>query len=99
MSRQVGFAPSAQEQLRQIYTYIADAASPDIALGFTTDIVDYCDSLTTFPERGAQRDDLRPGLRLVGFRRRVVIAFTVDEMAITVLGVFYGGQDYDHAFD
>lgn len=39
------------------------------------------------------RDDRRPGLRTIGFRRRVVIAFAVTEEAVEVLGVYYGGRD------
>jgi toxin ParE1/3/4 len=51
--------------------------------------------LTAFPHRGRTRDDLRPGLRTIGFRRRVVIAFAVFEDAVTVVGIFYGGRDYE----
>lgn len=34
----------------------------------------------------------------MGFRRRVAIAFSVDETAVTVLGIFYGGRNYEMAF-
>jgi plasmid stabilization system protein ParE len=54
-------------------------------------------SLGTFPHRGSLRDHIRPGLRVIGFRRRVSIAFTVDQDAATILGIFYGGQDYEAA--
>lgn len=57
--------------------------------------MDYCDQLETFPLRGALRDDIRPGLRLLGFRRRVTIALTVTEETVNILGVFYGGQDVE----
>jgi hypothetical protein len=30
-------------------------------------------------ERGTSRDDLRPGLRIVGYQRRATIAFHVDD--------------------
>jgi hypothetical protein len=29
------------------------------------------------------------------FRRRVVIAYAIEPTAIAVLGVFYGGQDFE----
>ena len=35
-----------------------------IAARFTDGIVDDCESLTTFPNRGNRRDDVRPGLRI-----------------------------------
>ena len=46
------------------------------------------------------RDDIRPGLRITNYRRRAVIAFEVDDTTRTVaiLGVFYGGRDYERAF-
>ena len=39
------------------------AASPDVAARYTEAIVTCCESLRTFPLRGAMRDDVRPGLR------------------------------------
>lgn len=45
--------------------------------------------------RGHHRNDIRPGLRIVGFERRVTIAFCVDESAVTILRVFYGGRDWE----
>jgi toxin ParE1/3/4 len=44
------------------------------------------------------RDDIRPGLRIVGFERRVTIAFSVDDGRVTILRVFYGGRDWENAF-
>lgn len=40
--------------------------------------------------------DLR-GLRTSSYKKRVVVATFVDDEAqrVTILGVFYGGQDYD----
>jgi toxin ParE1/3/4 len=51
--------------------------------------------LTTFPLRGAQRDDIFPGLRVAGFERRINIAFIVTADAVIIEGVFYGGRDYE----
>jgi toxin ParE1/3/4 len=46
-------------------------------------------------ERGHRRDDIRPRLRVVGFERRVTIAFTVSAEAVTILRVFYDGRDWE----
>jgi hypothetical protein len=35
---------------------------------------------------------------VLGFERRVVIAFQVGEDAVTILGIFYGGRDADSVF-
>jgi toxin ParE1/3/4 len=61
-------------------------------------IVTFCKSLTTFPMRGTPRDDLLPGLRVIGFVRRVTIAFVVIEAAVLIEGIFYGGRDFEATF-
>lgn len=58
------------------------------------------DFIKGFPERpyrGTRRDDLLPGLRIVPFKKRTAIAFEVNEerRMVTILRVFYGGQDYE----
>ena len=91
----VVFSPEAQAHLIELYWYIAEAAAPDIAARYTNDLVDYCESLRTFPMRGIDRGDIRPGLRITNFRRRTVIAFAVHSQLVTVLGIFHGGQEYE----
>ncbi len=95
MSYRVVFSPEAQEQLAELYRHIALAASPNIAARYTDAIVTYCESLRTFPLRGTRRDDVRPGLRITNYKKRAVIAFAVDTEQVSIIGVFYGGQDYE----
>ena len=98
MSHRIVFSPEADAQIIDIYRYIAREASATVAERFTAAIVDYCERFETFPERGTPRDDLRLGLRTVGFRRSITIAFTVDVDIVTIIGVFYGGQDFEVVF-
>lgn len=97
MSYTVRFSHKARDQLIALDAYIATAASPDIAARYTDAVTEYCLSLELFPERGIRRDDIRPGVRITNYRKRTVIAFTVDTRAerVEILGVFYGGQDYE----
>ncbi len=95
MKFRVVFSPEALEQLAELYRYIAKAASPDVAAQYTVAIVSYCESLDAFPLRGSQRDDVRPGLRITNYKKRAVIAFDVDTEVVSIIGVFYGGQDYE----
>ena len=95
MSCRVVFSPEAEKQLVALYSYIAAAASPDIAARYTEAIVSYCESLCTFPHRGTMRDDMRPGLRITNYKKRAVIAFDVDAEQVSIIGVFYGGQGYE----
>lgn len=91
------FTPEAQEQLAALYRYIAIAASPETAERYTNAIVTYCESLHTFPNRGTRRDDVRPGLRITNYKKRAVIAFAVDAKLVSIIGVYYGGQNYEAA--
>jgi plasmid stabilization system protein ParE len=89
------FAPEAELQLTEIYRHIARAASPKIALTFTDAIVARCEDLAEMPLQGRSRDDIRKGMRTMPFRRRVLIAYAVSPRSVTILGVFYGGQDFE----
>jgi plasmid stabilization system protein ParE len=95
MGHTVVFTPEAEDQIAELYRYIAAAASPDIAARFTDGVVSYCESLRDFPLRGTKREDIRPGLRITSYRKRVVIAFDVDADQVNIIGIFYGGQDYE----
>ena len=91
------FTPEAEEQLVALYRYIAAAASPKIAEHYTSSIVAYCEGLQDSPHRGSRRDDVRFGLRITNYKKRVVIAFAVDAELVSIIGIFYGGQDYETA--
>ena len=74
MSFQVRFVPEAADQVETLHACISAAATPVIASGYLEAIVDHCEGLGTFPHRGVARDDLRPGLRTMACRKRVIIA-------------------------
>lgn len=95
MTRQVVFTPRAEHHLESLYRYIEAQTGTIRAEAFTERIVAYCRELAQFPERGMRRDDLLPGLRIVGYRRRISIAFIVAPQAVVILGVYYGGRDYE----
>ncbi len=90
------FTPEAQDQLAALYGYIALAASPEVAKRYTNAIVTFCEELRTFPKRGVPRDDIRPGLRITHYKKRAVIAYALDFEQVAVIGIFYGGQDYEN---
>ena len=96
MSRRVVFSPEAEEQLAELYRYIATAALPETAARYTEAIISYCEDLRMFPRRGTMRDDIRPGLRITHYRNRTVIAFEVNADSISIIGVFYGGRNYEN---
>lgn len=91
------FRPRAETDLVDIYQYIAEATGHLVARRFVERVQAACDGLATFPARGTQRDDIRPGLRIVGFERRAAIAFEIEKSRVRIIRVFYGGQDYERA--
>lgn len=99
MKYRVVFSPEAADQLAALYRYIEAASSSEIAARYTDAIVSHCESLSSFPHRGVQRDDVRPGLRITNYKKRAVIAFDVTGEQVSIIGVFYGGQDYESVLD
>ena len=94
MKLKVIVSPRAKAHLEALEDYIAEAASQRTAANYIDEILQYCASLDTFPHRGTRRDDIRPGIRIIGFRRRVTIAFEVTD-SVNILGVFYGGRNVE----
>ena len=97
MTRRVIFSPQAQDDLFQVYSYIAEQSGRERALDYTDRIAAYCKGFAALPERGRRRDDLFPGLRVVGFERRVAIAFHVTADTVTIDRILYGGRDLELA--
>lgn len=93
--REIVFAPEAQNDLKQLYLFVAERSDPERAMAYVDRIETYCRGFANFPERGVRRDGMFPGLRVVGFERRVTIAFHVDTETVTFLRILYGGRDID----
>lgn len=93
--RDIVFAPEARADLLSLYEWISVKASPHVAMTYIDRIERYCSGFDLASQRGHARDDIRPGLRKIGFERRVTIAFTVTDQAVTILRLFYGGQNWE----
>ncbi|MBQ9353630.1 type II toxin-antitoxin system RelE/ParE family toxin [Phyllobacterium sp.] len=93
MDYKVVFHPRAEQELVELYDYIRANANPERAQAFLAGIRDCCLGLATFPKRGSIRDDIMAGVRIIGYRRSVSIAFAVRSDRVLILGVFYGGRD------
>jgi toxin ParE1/3/4 len=95
----VVFTPRAERQLAKLYADIRDDSGERQAEKFVGALVADCLALSSFPERGAKRDDIRPNLRVKGYARRVSIAFSVNPKAavVAIHGIYYGGQNLERA--
>ena len=92
--REVVIRPAAVADLKSLYDYI-HLHSPSNAAHYVASIEEYCMRLADFSERGTRRDDLGSGIRTLGFRRRVAIAFVVLDDRVEIARILYGGRDLD----
>jgi toxin ParE1/3/4 len=93
----ITFRPRAEVDLFGLYRHIAEEGGHEAAGIYIDRIEAACMGLQIFPERGTRRDDIRQGLRTMGFERRATIVFEVRRSEVIIIRVFYGGQDYERA--
>lgn len=88
------YTPEAEAQLLALITTWPSKRRPATAARFTDAIVERCEALCDFAERGAPRFSVRPGLRTLPFRR-VTITYAVQDRQVVIVGIFFGGQDHE----
>ena len=94
MAHDLVFRPSAEADLVALFDYIADRAGNESASAFIGRIEAACRKLTTFPERGTVRNDIHPGLRVIGFERRTSMALIVQGNTVRILHILNGGRAF-----
>ena len=92
------FALRRKPTCSDFYRYIAARSRlDDVAGGYIDRIEATCLALETFPKRGTARDDIRPGLRTMGFEHPRHDRPSGAEIDVVIVRIFYGGQDYERA--
>ena len=66
---------------------LAASGSQETADGYMRALDDYLRQLPDFPMRGQARPDIHPGLRILGFRGTLAIAFVVYPEALVVMSI------------
>jgi toxin ParE1/3/4 len=97
-SRKVLLETDAKSDLKLIHRWIVLQGSPKVASAYLRRIQSFIRGLSLASERGAARDDLVPGLRMIPFES-VIIAVLIQESAVVVLRVFHGSQDWQSAIE
>lgn len=88
----------AEEELRQIWRYIA-SENPEAADRLLLRIDDKLQRLRDFPSIGSQRDDIRPGFRmLVEGNYLLLYEYDAANDAIELVAVIDGRQDLTELF-
>lgn len=94
----VRFRPRAETDLFELYDYIAAKDGAVVAGNYAGRIETACRSLEHAPLRGTARDDIKRGLRTMGFEGRATIVFQVLKSDVTIIRILYGGRDIGRAF-
>ena len=93
---EVKISPQAERDLEGVSEWIIDQSGfVRTAFNYVRRIRAFITGLKNFPHRGTKRDDLYSGIRIIGFERRVSIAFTVTDDTVLIARIFYGGRDIE----
>ncbi len=91
----IRLTPEAKDDLRNIGTFIRHRTSATVARSYVGRITRFIAGFDTFPERGSVHNEIRPGLRMIGFERRVTVAFLIDGQEVVFLRILYAGRQFD----
>ena len=94
---QVIIAPLARDDLIEIADYIAQD-SPANAVTWIATLEQAIHSLASMPGRFAQRDDLRPGHRVLSIGNYLIF-YRIIGSDVEVVRVLHGARDIPAAFD
>jgi toxin ParE1/3/4 len=88
-------SPEAEAELDAIWWYLAEqSGSPEIAGSAIASITERFHLLSTYPQLGRRRDDLRPGLRSYPAGSYVIV-YRIDGPDVLVLHIFHGSRDIE----
>lgn len=94
----VAFSAEATRDMIDLGIYLSGVAGQAVAEGYIARLQAYCLGFGVAPMRGMRRDDVRKGLRIIGFERRVTLLFSVSQRQVLFLRILYGGQDWQRQF-
>jgi len=93
----VTVASAVYAKLAEQQDYLSWRAGEAIATQYIDGILGYLAGLETFPRRGHRRDDLLPGLMVIGYGKSANIAVVIEGAHCYVVGLFFGGEDYEES--
>ena len=92
----VRYRKSASDDLTLIGFHLRNVgASPTVVRDYLSRIRETCHRIGDAPEGGRVREDLRPGLRMWTFERRVVIFYIIDGLGVRIVNVLSKGRDIE----
>jgi plasmid stabilization system protein ParE len=86
------FSPQASFDLFEIWLYLAQTASSDVADRIEAEFTEVCDRIAKHPMSGHTRPDVRRPVRFWNVRQYLVI-YWPDTAPIEILRLAHGAQD------
>jgi toxin ParE1/3/4 len=82
----------AKQDIDALARYVTERSGQTVAIAYVDRLQIFLGKLSIFPERGTERAEIRPGLRIIGFEGRLAIAFVVQGDEVRILRVLAGGR-------
>jgi toxin ParE1/3/4 len=88
------FSRGMSEDLMELEDYIALKTTSETAENYIDGLIVECKSFRLAPYRGSKRRELRPNMRVTGYKRAISIVFRTeeDQKLVVFLGVSYRGR-------
>ena len=96
-NRLLVWSPEAEQDLLEIWAYLAGEASPHVADVCLGDIDNACRHLEEWPLSGRPRNELMYGLRSI-LARSYVVLYRVADHGVEIIRVIHGKRDIDAIF-
>ena len=97
--RLIDWSPEARDDLSQIWSYYAGAASRTTADNIVRRIGEACRLLEDHPLGGRARDEVRPGLRSIAANPHVVFYRVTADGNAQIVRVLDGRRDIEEIFE
>jgi toxin ParE1/3/4 len=92
--RNVVVTTQAIDDLVNMSQFITARAGSQVADAYIERLKSFLRGFDLASERGTLRDDIRKNLRIVGFEKRVTVAFKANSSSVFILRIFWGGQNW-----
>ncbi|MEQ9123039.1 MAG: type II toxin-antitoxin system RelE/ParE family toxin [Alphaproteobacteria bacterium] len=92
--RRVTLSAAALADIKSISDWVSERGGPSTARRYVDRLFASIDRMSAGALRGTPRDDIRPGLRIVGFERNLTIAFRVTADEVEVVRIFRRGRNW-----
>lgn len=91
----VVYSDDARQDIDFIFAAVLEMSkSTRTAERYVQQIEERCRNIGRLPFGGTLAEGLIEGLRTVTFRKRVAIAYIIEDEAVVILKLFYAGEDY-----